>query len=323
MSNIAEAQKKTTWSTWEELLLAFSVKRHGIKDWDAVALELRSRSSLPALLTAQICREKYRDLQRRFTNGHAAVDIDDGGDVVIPWLDDLRELRVAELRQEVHRHDLSIQSLQSKVKRMLEERERSMKDGQEIAIEPDLAGSRKKNIADDGDKSDEIGEVVSGGNSDHENRSVNESNSAENTEAEDKCKPDPVHAKPDSQEKPTGEDSCIDSLNRHETSKTGQKSNGDDVSNDVTKEGGDVESSASLTKKRRKRGGGEQAVAPSPAIVMKRASANKSEPLVALLDVIRSHKYGRVFKRRLQIQKTDKYNRIVRNHVDLETVQAR
>ncbi|CAH9092132.1 unnamed protein product, partial [Cuscuta europaea] len=201
------------------------------------------------------------------------------------------------------RFDLS-RSLQSKVKRMLEERERSMKDGQEIAIEPDLAESGKKNLATDGRSSDgdEIGEVVSGGNSDHENRSVNESNSAENTETEDRCKPDPVHAKPVLQEKPTGEDSCIDSLNRHEISNTGRKSNGDDVSNDVTKEGGDVESSANFTKKRRKRGGGEQTVAPSPAIVMKRASSNKSEPLVALLDVIRSHKYGRVFKRRLQIQ---------------------
>lgn len=118
MSKIAETQKKkTTWSTWDELLLAFSVKRHGLKDWDSVAMELRNRSSLPALLTtAQICKEKYRDLKRRFTNSDTIVEEDEGGgggggggDVVIPWLEDLRQLRVAELKQEVHHRDLSIQ----------------------------------------------------------------------------------------------------------------------------------------------------------------------------------------------------------------------
>ncbi|RAL53924.1 hypothetical protein DM860_004395 [Cuscuta australis] len=331
MSTIAETPEKATWSTWEELLLAFSVKRHGLKDWDAVAMELRSRSPFPALLTAQICREKYRDLQRRFTDGDAVADDADGGggDVVIPWLDDLRQLRVAELRQEVHRHDLSIQSLQLKVKRMVEERERSGEERREAVIESDLAEGGKEDLPTGGgrDRSEEVaGEVVSGGSPEHENRSVNESNSAENTETEDRCKPDPVRGNPDPQKKPAGEeDSCKDSSNRREASKTtSQKSNGDDVSNDVARDGGDVESSASLTKKRRKRpqaGGG--GAARSPAIVIKGGGADKSEPLIALLDEIRSHKHGTAFKRRLQIQKTDKYKRIIRRHVDLETVQAR
>lgn len=108
-------KKKTTWSTWEELLLAFAVKRHGLKDWESVAMELQSRSSLPALLTAQICKDKYRDLRRRFINNNNSYDdekINDGfddGDVTIPWIEELRQLRVAELKQEVQRYDLSIQ----------------------------------------------------------------------------------------------------------------------------------------------------------------------------------------------------------------------
>lgn len=113
-------KKKTTWSTWEELLLAFAVKRHGLKDWESVAMELQSRSSLPALLTAQICKDKYRDLRRRFINKNNSYHdeqfndvIDDGldgdGDVTIPWIEELRQLRVAELKQEVQRYDLSIQ----------------------------------------------------------------------------------------------------------------------------------------------------------------------------------------------------------------------
>nr|GMD65213.1 ankyrin repeat, bromo and BTB domain-containing protein DDB_G0293800 [Ipomoea batatas] len=334
MSKIAETQKKkTTWSTWDELLLAFSVKRHGLKDWDSVAMELRNRSSLPALLTtAQICKEKYRDLKRRFTNSDTIVEEDEGGDVVIPWLEDLRQLRVAELKQEVHHRDLSIQSLKLKVKRMEEEREQSMKERQEMAMKPDLEDGRKENSANDvtadggGEKPDGIvREVVSGGNSDGENRSFNESNSVEKRE------PDPVHGidpKPDPQVKPARENSCKDSSNRHEASKTSQESKGNDVANDARKEGSDVESSACLKMKRRKRGeaaGGEQVAAMmSPAIAAtKRAGAVKSEPLVRLLDVIRSHKHGSVFKHRLQVQKTAKYKSIIWRHVDLETVQAR
>lgn len=194
---------------------------------------------------------------------------------------------------------------------MEEEREQSMKERQEMAMKPDLEDGRKENSANDatadggGEKLDGIvREAVSGGNSDHENRSFNESNSVE------KRVPDPVHGtdpKPDPQAKPARENSCKDSSNRHEASKTSQESKGNDVANDARKEGSDVESSACLKMKRRKRGeaaGGEQVAAMmSPAIAAtKRAGAVKSEPLVRLLDVIRSHKHGSVFKRRLQVQ---------------------
>lgn len=136
MSNGAE---EVTWSTWEELLLAFAVKRHGLKDWDTVATELQNRqhhrgsSLLPGLLTAQICKDKFRNLKRRFMNHHHgggggsrennneskfqsdddnenddSVCISGGGEDAFPWLEDLRKLRVAELKQEVHRYDVSI-----------------------------------------------------------------------------------------------------------------------------------------------------------------------------------------------------------------------
>lgn len=95
-----------TWTTWEELLLTCAVKRHGLKDWDSVAMELQNRSSTPLVLTAQICRNKYSDLKRRFIDENGSAPA--AGDS-IPWLEELRKLRVAELKQEVHRHDLSIQ----------------------------------------------------------------------------------------------------------------------------------------------------------------------------------------------------------------------
>lgn len=101
------------WSTWEELLLACAVNRHGTKSWDFVATEVQSRTSSSLLLNAYNCRQKYHDLERRFV----AVDPkSNGGDDASPsheektvlWVEELRKLRVAELRYEVQRSDLSI-----------------------------------------------------------------------------------------------------------------------------------------------------------------------------------------------------------------------
>lgn len=95
-----EKTTSTTWGSWEELLLACAVKRHGFKNWDSVALEIRTKTSLPRLqTTAQCCKQKYHDLKLRFK---AAADN-------IPWLEEqLRKIRVDELKQEVQRYDLSI-----------------------------------------------------------------------------------------------------------------------------------------------------------------------------------------------------------------------
>lgn len=113
-----ENRDNDTWTTWEELLLACAVKRHGFHNWDSVAMEIQTRSSLPHLsTTAQNCQKKYHDLRRRFTAAASAKDKDaetqsenQGRDETdtVPWLEELRKLRVAELRNEVHRSDVSI-----------------------------------------------------------------------------------------------------------------------------------------------------------------------------------------------------------------------
>lgn len=96
-----------SWGTWEELLLACAVKRHGLKDWESVAMEVQAKTSLPQLLTtAYNCKLKYHDLQRRFSNHRRHQDDDDDP---IPWLDDLKKLRLAQLRHDLHRYDVSIQ----------------------------------------------------------------------------------------------------------------------------------------------------------------------------------------------------------------------
>lgn len=107
-------EKQTTWGTLEELLLACAVHRYGTDSWDSVTAELRKRSSSLHLFTPHSCKHKYNDLKRRFTQNDvvsATATANDGGiaaAVTIPFLDELRRLRVAELRREVERYDLSI-----------------------------------------------------------------------------------------------------------------------------------------------------------------------------------------------------------------------
>ncbi|RLN36051.1 hypothetical protein C2845_PM03G01610 [Panicum miliaceum] len=115
------------WGTLEELLLACAVTRHGTASWDSVAMEVQTRSPLAARpgLTPHSCHLRFRHLHRRFSAGSDGED-DPDASAAEGWVDELRRLRVAELRRDVERCDLSIGTLQSKVKRLREERERSV-----------------------------------------------------------------------------------------------------------------------------------------------------------------------------------------------------
>lgn len=106
------------WGTLEELLLACAVRRHGTNSWDSIATEVRNRgsSNLRASFSSHNCRRKYAELRRRFDG-----DESEDGDRAAAVVDELRALRVAELRREVCRRDASIVSLQLKVKRLEEE----------------------------------------------------------------------------------------------------------------------------------------------------------------------------------------------------------
>ncbi|GAB2246071.1 hypothetical protein Droror1_Dr00001564 [Drosera rotundifolia] len=184
------------WGTLEELLLACAVNRHGADSWDSIAKELQNRTGLTktdenenenddnrVFFTALNCKEKYGDLKRRFNldgtgSGDGLVDAgietDDGRDELKWMADALRKLRVEELKREVQRRDASIVSLELKVKRLEEEREKTLKTMvDDIEGGADLIngnGSRSRYLAGSGDDggSDEI---------DDDDRSFNESNS--------------------------------------------------------------------------------------------------------------------------------------------------
>ncbi|KAK6117530.1 hypothetical protein DH2020_048750 [Rehmannia glutinosa] len=362
-----------SWGTWEELLLAFAVNRHGTAAWESIASELQKRTSDPNLsLTAQNCRLKYLDLKRRFVAPND--DLDDGEDArdgksnvdeSAPLLEELRKLRVAELRREVQRYDLNIESLELKMKRMEDEREKSLR--------------REKNESDLEKKSEEKrdvepeaepasgGEPVIGEEMDKDQLSVNESNStdpgAEKVRAGEKesepartgaeelrqdrtgqTSEEPAELKSEPDRKSVREDSCNGSSNSIEKSDRNAKTEPVTDSADVveseaesdgggegaaTKENSDVQSTASRSRKeegsdkvRRGRTSGDEREHEDQSRAVKELSA-ESQPLFDFLQAIRAHKFGSMFERRLRSQETSKYQKLIIQHIDLETVETR
>ncbi|KAH0454303.1 hypothetical protein IEQ34_016227 [Dendrobium chrysotoxum] len=98
------------WGTWEELILGGAVLRHGTADWTAVATELQNRTAFPDLFTPQVCEAKYEDLQERYCGCDA-------------WFEELRSQRVAELKKELEKSEDSIGTLQSKLETLTAEKE--------------------------------------------------------------------------------------------------------------------------------------------------------------------------------------------------------
>ncbi|RZC76399.1 hypothetical protein C5167_000494 [Papaver somniferum] len=229
------------WGTWEELLLACAVKKHGTSNWELVANEIQNKNT-NTIVTPHNCKQKYHDLHQRFmivddddseitdgrrhNNNHNDNDDENlysnNNNNRIPWLDELRKLRVAELRREVQEYDVSILSLQLKVRRLEEEREESLKKDNNINnldVKPDLLENRAKEEEEDGKQiqteplrspiENKADKPVPGDESDRDNQSFNESNSSDLKDVKKKSPevekiPETVTEKQDR----LGEDSC-------------------------------------------------------------------------------------------------------------------
>uniref|UniRef100_A0A0E0LWR7 Bromo domain-containing protein n=1 Tax=Oryza punctata TaxID=4537 RepID=A0A0E0LWR7_ORYPU len=317
------------WGTSEDLLLACAVSRHGTASWDAVAKEMQSRCPSAAGFTPATCRLRFRVLHRRFSGGGGvtAENEDTGGEeepdaaAVAGWVEELRKLRVAELRREVEKYDLSIGSLQSKVKRLTEERERSISG----ETKPAAAAKEEEGEEDVRKGSPEEAGAVEDRVSGHESgRSCKESNSSDLKRPEN----DPAAAADDDRE--TGEEAAAAAASAGEVALK-EEASGESVAGskeaEAEKESSDVQSSASPSRRRRlKGGGGEEAEAeeasPSPSVSVPLPAA-EAEPLVAFLESVRTSKAGAVFERRLESQEGERYSGTIRRHVDLEMVQSK
>uniref|UniRef100_A0A0E0M2U0 Myb-like domain-containing protein n=1 Tax=Oryza punctata TaxID=4537 RepID=A0A0E0M2U0_ORYPU len=260
------------WGTLEELLLACAVSRHGTGSWDSVAMEVQTRSPLAARpgLTPTSCRLRFRQIHRRFSvggdGGGPAVEEEEEDDeaeggpdasAADGWMDELRRLRVAELRREVERCDLSIGTLQTKVKRLREEREQSNHGGE---------GKTETGNGDERLSSEEPG------------RSCRESNSTDLK---------PAARAGDHSVKAEEED------DDEAAAAAKQEASGESVA--ASKESSDLRSSASLCRRHRKPGAdedadGEEASAPRPP------AQSSSQPLAALLDTFAA-RFGPLLER--------------------------
>ncbi|PRQ35477.1 putative transcription factor MYB-HB-like family [Rosa chinensis] len=365
------------WGTLEELLLVSAVNRHGTKRWDSVAKEVKSRSSTTttAVFTAQNCRDKFDDLKRRFVvsqqNDAESRSGDDDG--LAFMVDELRRLRVEELRREVRRRDVSIVSLELKVKKMEEDRDRSLK-----AERPAPVKDLHRDGGGGGGEQSELPEKLAGkpnsgrdfvsDSSERENRSFNESNStSQRSEAKangvvekkrdadaepgpERNQPDPVQTETRSEPASANgkviddDDDDVDDKNDRqggggaEPTTTGRPGESNELSGskravvkEVRKQNSDVQSSASLTRRRkRRRKGGDSSSGEEPEggeevspATTKRVKLVKLEPLVKVLRIVRSHRLGSVFQRRLRSQESQRYKNLIREHVDLKVVQSR
>ncbi|KAA0041385.1 transcriptional regulator ATRX-like [Cucumis melo var. makuwa] len=361
------------WGTLEELLLASAVNRHGTASWESVAMEIQNRcsqspsssSSSSSSLTPQDCRNKFYDLKRRFLSQNV-IDSDSDTNTLMPMLDELRKIRVQELRRDVERRDVLIVSLEMKVKRLEEERDRSFNqshEGSDLDTDKAKTNLHLQNPAASGDDSD-----------DRENRSLNESNST--------SKKDDVRQNGMVEENP-----IIESVNMSKIKETGPPKTGDEPGREWSfnsegaepeakperekKSGGgykrrekernwgnwkgaaaavdsneawesvseskqdgkegavskqqssDVQSSGSLSQRKRCRNSSGEEPEVSPAKPKPKPLAVKSEPLLKLLDTIRSHQLGSTFERRLRSQESDRYKNLIRQHIDLRTIRCR
>ncbi|PSR84543.1 Bromodomain-containing protein [Actinidia chinensis var. chinensis] len=358
-------EPETPWGTWEELLLACAVHRHGANRWDSVAIEIQKRSStasLGHLLTPYHCERKYHDLKRRYTPQNDAASPAEACDAnSVPWLDELRKLRVAELRREVERYDLSIVSLQLKVKRLKEEREQSLKEDENGGEKSDLEKSVEREREGEENRGEEemepesvAGKPVTGEDSDGDNQSVNESNSTDPKSEVQKTRveePEPVRTGEPKSTKPVGEDSwngSSDSIEKRDPVRESLKAEpeggvsdspelwesvaeskgggGEDV---AAKESSDVQSSASKSRKelgsdkvRSVSISGDEPENEDQSAAVKRTSV-KLHSLIDFLEIVWSHKLGSVFERRLESQETPEYRNLIRQHIDFETIRTR
>ncbi|KFK42882.1 hypothetical protein AALP_AA1G050900 [Arabis alpina] len=289
-NRIGEEDCNQVWGTWEELLLTCAVKRHGFKDWDSVSKEVISRSSLNT--SAGNCRIKYQDLKQRFDSGNNESTTAEAAEEEITWLEKLRSLRVEELRRDVQRCDdsilyggVSISPPLDLIKKLEEEKNEDDDDGDDK--KPDLeVHDETKPVRLNRETTD----------SNRENRSMNESNSTGSDHDKTVTDPDPVNT----------------------VSRRSEMSNSGELGESGTSIG---YGKRKRTKYRSGEDSGDHGG--SGGDVNVKSAGDKSQPLIDIIKLIRSHPRGSVFESRLRSQENKDYKSLIRQHLDIKTIEKK
>ncbi|CAA7060644.1 unnamed protein product [Microthlaspi erraticum] len=328
--------EKQTWSTWEELLLACAVHRYGTDSWDSVAAEIQKQNSTPRTLTAFDCRHKYHDLKGRFSRKLGSPGSGEEETVAeissVPWLEELRKLRVDELRREVERYDLSISSLQLKVKRLEDEREKSLTETETEALDLDKIAETTESQLESVHNSDgRVPETPAspdpkdnspgtGSEDTNIDRKITESvdvtpnriGGEDNDEKPDSCRGSCESEPKESPANSGRPDPVRDGNDSPEFVEPIDESKGEEEA----KETSDVQSSASLPRKDTVEQDELDNV--DQSLTVNRIPV-ESQPLIDFIESVQSHPIGFHFSS----QETPEYDKIIRQHIDLEMIRNR
>ncbi|KAJ0735288.1 putative transcription factor MYB-related family [Helianthus annuus] len=290
MDDVSVVVKKV-WGTWEELILGGAVLRHGTGDWDVISSELRTRTVYPLYFTPEACRARYEDLQQRFTGSKY-------------WYDELRERRVAELKQALEKSEESIGLLVSKLENLKAEKGHC----DQINYDSSQTESPPQSLPN-------TNTVTIKSIQKHVSKEEFEPSAGSFTQ-DLEPNPQPKSHSPslDSPEvKPEVRESC---MIRKQRGKRKRKDGNWDVKDGIV----ESENPGSSSGIRR-----DETSTSSGCVRSSGADGEgpQFDDLVGIFNSVTENQYALVFRRRLDSQKRARYRNTIKQHMDLDTVKSR
>ncbi|KAI4296648.1 hypothetical protein L6164_036592 [Bauhinia variegata] len=309
-----------TWDTWEELLLGGAVLRHGTRDWNVVAAELRARTVCPYTFTPEVCKAKYEDLQQRYS-GRTAFE-------------ELRKKRVAELKKALVLSEDSIGSLKSKLESLQAEknaeRDDCRVDNGSGVLESDLPSQKSERVESSTKETSKDG--LSAGSFTRETRTNWSPDcqaptvSYEEMETKHEVSQSSEHDKVSNIDRlaHTIYDGRGGSL-RKRRGKRKRKDCSKGVKETSVGES-DILDSAGVVSQSKENSMSNCGEAAKPASVDDQnriLKKNTMEELMGILNSILENKGASAFRLRLDSQKRGRYKKMIRQHMDFDTLRSR
>ncbi|KAK2969547.1 hypothetical protein RJ640_023805 [Escallonia rubra] len=288
--------------TWQQFVLVCAVQRFGKRNWHTLAHELR-KTSPPSdcrlqyqELNPRSCRLQYQELTRQFAARHGPSGDEDS--TIEAMIDELTQLRIAEVIRAGMRGEAKIESLKETITRLKKEADQDEKAAEEVNGEPEGVVNEEP----EEELNLEFATIsISNGNG--------ESTIQENEPVQIVSEPVQTESEPlQTVSKPVLD--CLATLKLL-----------DSVSQDEFLANPMGASTSYDEPKRRQEEGTSMGSVHHWA--MDRWSVDISQTLVKYLEFIRAQDCGSVFEHRLPLQETEEYAKRIRQHMDLQIIQKR
>lgn len=295
-----------------------AVLRHGNRDWDVIASELRIRTMYPVSFTPQACKAKYEDLRQRYSG-------------CTTWFEELKKRRVEELKLELEKSEGSIGSLESRLKRLKAENENYCQVDYDTSQTESPAPIPKTEVNES-----------SGKETSKDTLSVGSFTLDFKSNWSPECRIPELASAPEMETKPkvleSDEQEKLVSIKvaelRNEKGSTVRKRRGKRKRKDCNwevREGSIGESDnfgatnvLTTSCKETSTGGCVQTVKPSGLDGHNEEHfKGPSDDLMGIFNFVAESKHALGFRRRLDSQKRARYKRIIRQHMDLDTIRSR